>query len=122
MIRSGATGRGATAGKASLGLVYTVLNPTPPAQFETVELQAWTWKLRSALNRPPLSFGPFIALTCKRPIWCAAASLTVTDWPLPTVVACTSSHVVLSVSSVRPVGSEPSLDVALAPLPADAQL
>ena len=56
MIRSGATGRGATPGKASPGLVYTVVKLAANAQFETAELHASTWKLRSALNR--LSPGP----------------------------------------------------------------
>src|SRR5204862_6753146 len=50
MIRFGATGRGARPGKASPGLVYTVVKPRPPAQFETVASHASTWKLRSALK------------------------------------------------------------------------
>src|ERR1051326_165835 len=122
MIRSGATGRGATPGKASPGLVYTVVKPKPPTQFELAELHAWTWKLRSALNRP--SPGPIIALTCTRLILCGPpASLTVTDWP-PTGAVSRSSHWVPSVSSIRLAWLElvPMLDATVAPLLEDAQL
>lgn len=103
MIRFGATGLGATAGKASPGLVYTVVNPALVEQSAVFELHAWIWNDRNALNR--LWPGPIMALTWTRLIVCAPPpSATVTCWP-PAGVVSTSSHWVFSVSSIRLAGS-----------------
>src|SRR5438128_10632650 len=93
MIRSGATGLGASAGNASAGLVRIFVNPpTVQLAFVVLALQAQISNCRRALKR--FCPGDSIALTCTRRTVRTLPSFTVTC--LPATGALVDSHCVAS--------------------------